>query len=161
MPTFDIVNKVDIEAFKNAIDAVNREILNRYDFKGSISKILSEEDNYYILAESDMKLNQIKELLSKNLVRKNVDVKSISFENIEKASGGNLRLPLIVNQGINKENAQKIIKYLKDQKLKIQTSVQGEQLRVSGKKRDDLQITISKLKEIEISIPLNFINFRD
>ena len=161
MPTFDIVNKVDIEAFKNAIDAVNREILNRYDFKGSISKILSEEDNYYILAESDMKLNQLKDLLTKNLVRKNVDIKSISFENIEKASGGNLRLPLIVNQGINKENAQKIIKYLKDQKLKIQTSVQGEQLRVSGKKRDDLQITISKLKELEISIPLKFINFRD
>ena len=161
MPTFDIVNKVDIEAFKNAIDAVNREILNRYDFKGSISKILSEEDNYYILAESDMKLNQIKDLLTKNLVRKNVDIKSISFEKIEKASGGNLRLPLILNQGINKENAQKIIKYLKDQKLKIQTSIQGEQLRVSGKKRDDLQITISKLKELEISIPLNFINFRD
>ena len=161
MPTFDIVNKVDIEAFKNAIDAVNREILNRYDFKGSISKILSEDNNYYILAESDMKLNQITELLTKNLVRKNVDVKSIRFENIEKASGGNLRLPLILNQGINKENAQKIIKYLKEQKLKIQTSVQGEQLRVSGKKRDDLQITISKLKELEISIPLNFINFRD
>ena len=161
MPTFDIVNKVDIEAFKNAIDAVNREILNRYDFKGSISKILSEEDNYYILAESDMKLNQIKDLLTKNLVRKKVDIKSISFEKIEKASGGNLRLPLKLNEGINKENAQKIIKYLKDQKLKIQTSVQGEQLRVSGKKRDDLQITISKLKELEISIPLNFINFRD
>ena len=161
MPTFDIVNKVDIEAFKNAIDAVNREILNRYDFKGSISKILSEEDNYHILAESDMKLNQIKDLLTKNLVRKKVDIKSISFEKIEKASGGNLRLPLILNEGINKENAQKIIKYLKDQKLKIQTSVQGEQLRVSGKKRDDLQITISKLKELEISIPLNFINFRD
>ena len=161
MPTFDIVNKIDIEAFKNAIDAVNREILNRYDFKGSISKILSEEDTYYILAESDMKLNQIKELLTKNLVRKNVDVKSIGFENIEKASGGNLRLPLIVHQGINKENAQKIIKYLKDQKLKIQISIQGEQLRVSGKKRDDLQITISKLKELVISIPLNFINFRD
>ena len=147
MPTFDIVNKVDIEAFKNAIDAVNREILNRYDFKGSISKILSEEDNYHILAESDMKLNQIKDLLTKNLVRKKVDIKSISFEKIEKASGGNLRLPLILNEGINKENAQKIIKYLKDQKLKIQTS--------------DLQTTISKLKELEISIPLNFINFRD
>ena len=161
MPTFDIVNKVDIEAFKNAIDAVNREILNRYDFKGSISKIHLEEETYYLLAESDMKLNQIKDLLTKNLVRKNVDIKSISFEKIEKASGGNLRLPLILNQGINKENAQKIIKYLKDQKLKIQTSVQGEQLRVSGKKRDDLQITISKLKELEISIPLNFINFRD
>ena len=161
MPTFDIVNKVDMESFKNAIDGVNREILNRYDFKGSISKILSEEDNYYILAESDMKLNQIKDLLTKNLVRKSVDVKSISFENIEKASGGNIRLPMILNQGINKENAQKIIKYLKEKKFKIQVSIQGDQLRVSGKKRDDLQITISSLKEFEISIPLNFINFRD
>ena len=91
MPTFDIVNKVDIESFKNAVDGVNREIQNRYDFKGSISKIFSEEDNYFILAESEMKLNQVKELLTKNLVRKNVDVKSISFENIEKASGGNLK----------------------------------------------------------------------
>ena len=161
MPTFDIVNKVDMEAFKNAIDGVNREILNRYDFKGSISKILSEEENYYILAESDMKLNQIKELLTKNLVRKSVDVKSISFENIEKVSGGNIRLPMILNQGISKENAQKIIKYLKEKKFKIQVSIQGDQLRVSGKKRDDLQITISNLKELEISIPLNFINFRD
>ena len=161
MPTFDIVNKVDMEAFKNAIDGVNREILNRYDFKGSISKIMSEEDNYFILAESDMKLNQIKELLTKNLVRKSVDVKSISFENIEKVSGGNIRLPMILNQGISKENAQKIIKYLKEKKFKIQVSIQGDQLRVSGKKRDDLQITISSLKELEISIPLNFINFRD
>ena len=161
MPTFDIVNKVDIEAFKNAIDAVNREILNRYDFKGSISKIHLEEDTYYLLAESDMKLNQIKDLLTKNLVRKSVDVKSISFENIEKASGGNIRLPMTLNQGINKENAQKIIKYLKEKKFKIQVSIQGDQLRVSGKKRDDLQITISSLKELEISIPLNFINFRD
>ena len=161
MPTFDIVNKVDMEAFKNAIDGVNREILNRYDFKGSISKILSEEENYYILAESDMKLNQIKELLTKNLVRKSVDVKSISFENIEKVSGGNIRLPIILNQGINKENAHKIIKYLKEKKFKIQVSIQGDQLRVSGKKRDDLQNTIANLKELEISIPLNFINFRD
>ena len=161
MPTFDIVNKVDIESFKNAIDGVNREVQNRYDFKGSISKIFSEEDNYFILAESEMKLNQVKELLTKNLVRKNVDVKSISFENIEKASGGNLKQTLILNQGINKENAQKIIKYLKDKKLKIQISIQGDQLRVSGKKRDDLQIAISNLKELELSIPLSYINFRD
>ena len=161
MPTFDIVNKIDYEAFKNAVDGVNREISVRYDFKGSISKIVSEEDNYYILAESDMKLNQIKELLTKNLVRKNVNVKSINFEDIEKVSGGNLKLPLILSQGISKENAQKIIKYLKNQKFKIQVSILGDQLRVSGKKRDDLQVVISKLKELDISIPLNFINFRD
>ena len=161
MPTFDIVNKINMESFKNAIDGVNREIENRYDFKGSISKILSEEDNYFILAESEMKLNQIKELLTKNMVRKSVDVKSISFSNLEKASGGNLRVPLILNQVINKENSQKIIKFLKDKKLKIQISIQGDQLRVSGKKRDDLQVAISSLKEFEISIPLSYINFRD
>ena len=98
MPTFDIVNKINLEDFKNAIDAVNREILNRYDFKGSISKIIVEDDNYFILAESDMKINQLKDLLSKNLVRKNVNVKSLNFAKLENVSGGNLRLPLILNQ---------------------------------------------------------------
>jgi len=161
VPTFDIVNKINLEDFKNAIDAVNREIVNRYDFKGSISKIIVEDDNYFILAESDMKINQLKDLLSKNLVRKNVNVKSLNFAKLENVSGGNLRLPLILNQGINKENAQKIIKYLKNLKIKIQITIQGDQLRVSGKKRDDLQETITKLKTFEISIPLNFINFRD
>ena len=161
MPTFDIVNKVNMEAFKNAIDGVNREIANRYDFKGSISKIFIENDNYYILADSDMKVQQLKELFSKNLVRKGVDVKSISFDKEEKASGGNIRMPIILNQGINKENAQKIIKFTKDLKLKIQVSIQGDQLRVTGKKKDDLQDTISKIKNLEINIPLNFINFRE
>lgn len=161
MPTFDIVNKINLEAFKNAVDGVNREIENRYDFKGSVSKIIVDNDDYFILAESDMKINQLKELLSKNLVRKDVNVKSISFDDAEKASGGNIKIPLVLNQGINKENAQKIIKYLKDLKIKIQVSIQGDQLRVAGKKRDDLQDTIAHLKSLEISIPLNFINFRD
>ena len=161
MPTFDIVNKLDMESFKNAIDGVDREIKNRYDFKGSISKILCDNDNYSILAESDMKLNQIKELLSKNLVRKNVDTKSISFGSIEKVAGGNIKQLLILSQGIDKENAQKVIKYLKNKKLKVQVSIQGDQLRVSGKKRDDLQLAIANLKELEISIPLNYQNFRD
>ena len=93
-----------------------------------------------------MKIQQIKELLSKNLVRKEVDVKSISFDKAEKASGGNIRLPIILNQGISKENAQKIIKFVKELKLKIQVSIQGDQLRVSAKKRDELQNTISNLK---------------
>ena len=161
MPTFDIVNKINLEAFKNAVDGVNREIENRYDFKGSVSKIIVDNDNYFILADSDMKIDQLKELLSKNLVRKNVNVKSISFNDAEKAFGGNIRIPLVLNQGINKENAQKIIKYLKDLKIKIQVSIQGDQLRVAGKKRDDLQDTITHLKSLEISIPLSFINFRD
>ena len=161
MPTFDIVNKLNLENFSNAVDGVNREIQNRYDFKSSISKILKEDDNYYILAESDMKLNQVKELLSKNLVRKSVDMKSITFDKLEKASGGNVKCPIILIQGINKEHSQKIIKYLKALKLKIQVTIQGEQLRVSGKKRDDLQQTITALKSFDVDIALNFVNFRD
>ena len=161
MPTFDIVNKINMESFKNAIDGVNREIDNRYDFKGSISKIIVENENFFILADSDMKVQQLKELLSKNLVRKGVDVKSIIFDKAENASGGNIRLPIILNQGISKENAQKINKFVKELKLKIQISIQGDQLRVSAKKRDELQNTISNLKNFKIAIPLNFINFRE
>ncbi len=161
MPSFDIVNKIDIEAFKNSVDGVNREIKNRYDFKGSISKINSENENYFITAESDMKLNQVKDLLSKNLVRKNVNTKSIEFGKLENASGGTLRLPIFLKQGINKENSQFIIKHLKNLKSKLQVSIQGDQLRVSGKKKDHLQEAISSLNTLDITIPLIFNNFRD
>ena len=161
MPTFDIVNKLDMEAFKNALDGVKREIVNRYDFKGSKSEILEKEDAYFIIADSDMKLSQIKDILLKNLVRKAVDSKSINFDKIEKASGNMVRQKIILIEGIEKDIAQNIIKKIKEAKLKIQVSIQGDQLRVSGKKRDDLQNTISALKGIDFSIPLNFINFRD
>ena len=162
MPTFDIVNKLELEAFKNAIDGVNREIATRYDFKGSNSEIANIEKSFFILADSDMKLNQIKELLAKSLARKKVDIKNISFpEKPEKASGNMLKLEILVVEGINKENAQEIIKIIKKEKIKVQVSIQGDQLRVSGKKRDDLQMTMQLLRENVNNIPLSFINFRD
>ncbi len=161
MPTFDIVNKLDHEAFKNALDGVRREIQNRYDFKGSNSEIIEKDSEHFILAESDMKLNQIKEILLKNIVRKSIDSKSVSFDKIEKASGNMLRQKIIIIEGISKEHSQMVIKKIKDNKFKVQASIQGEQIRVSGKKRDELQSVINTLKEIDIAIPLNFINFRD
>jgi len=161
MPTFDIINKVDIEALKNAIDGVNREITTRYDFKGSTSKIALADEKYYILADSEQKLKQIKEILGKNLVRKNVDYKSIKFEKEEKASGNTVKQLITIKEGIDKEFSQIIIKEIKNKKAKVQVSIQGDQLRVSGKKRDELQEIISLLKTLDLEIPLNFTNFRD
>ena len=161
MATFDIVNKINIEAFKNSVNAVNRETTTRYDFKGSESKIEEKDNNYHIIADSDLKLKQIKEILSNHLVRQTVNTKSISFGNEEKASGNKIKQDIIIHDGISKEIAQDLIKKLKSQKLKIQSSIQGDQIRVSGKKRDDLQEAINFLKDLDLSIPVSFINFRD
>lgn len=161
MPSFDIVNKLNIEAFKNSVTAVNRETSTRYDFKGSESKIEEKGNEYYIIADSDLKLKQIKEILSNHLVRQTVSTKSISFGNEEKASGNKIKQDILIQDGISKEIAQDLIKKLKSQKLKIQSSIQGDQIRVSGKKRDDLQEAINFLKDLDLSIPVSFINFRD
>ena len=161
MPSFDIVNKINIEAFKNALKAVDKEVSARYDFKGSDSKISLKDNIYYIIAESDLKLKQIKEILSNHLVRQKVNTKSISFDKEERASGNKIKQNLIIHDGINKENAQDIVKKIKNQKLKVQSTIQGEQIRVSGKKRDDLQNTIAYLKTLDFPLPLSFINFRD
>ena len=161
MASFDIVNKIDMEAFKNSVDAVNREISTRYDFKGSDSKLDLKDNEYFILAESELKLKQIKEILGNNLVRKNVNTKSVSFGKIEKASGNKVRQIITIHDGINKEEAQSIVKSIKSQKLKIQPSIQGDQIRVTGKKRDDLQLAINFLQTLELKIPISFINFRD
>ena len=161
MASFDIVNKINIEAFKNSINAVNRETSTRYDFKGSDSKIEEKENDFYIIADSDLKLKQIKEILSNHLVRQNVSTKSISFGSEEKASGNKIKQNIIIHDGISKEIAQDLIKKLKSQKLKIQSSIQGDQVRVTGKKRDDLQVAINFIKGLDLSIPVSFINFRD
>ena len=161
MPSFDIVNKINIEAFKNALKAVDKEVSARYDFKGSDSKILLKDNIYYIISESALKLKQIKEILSNHLVRQNVNTKSISFDKEERASGNKIKQNLIIHEGINKETAQDIVKKVKNQKLKVQSTIQGEQIRVSGKKRDDLQNTIAYLKTLDFPVPLSFINFRD
>ena len=127
----------------------------------SMKRIEEKEDNYFIIADSDLKLKQIKEILSNHMVRQSVNTKSISFEREEKASGNKVKQDISIHDGINKDIAQDIVKKLKSQKLKIQSAIQGDQIRVSGKKRDDLQEAITFLKGLDLSIPISFINFRD
>ena len=161
MPTFDITNTLDNEALRNAIESVNREINNRYDFKDSESKIIENDNEYFIIAESETKINQIVDLLTRNIVRKKIDSKSIMLGDNQRSSGNMIKKEIKKIEGIDKDNAQKIIKTIKSEKYKAQVSIQGEQLRVSAKKRDELQNIISMLKSKTFEIPLNFINFRD
>ena len=161
MPTFDITNTLDNEALRNAIESVNREINNRYDFKDSESKIIENDNEYFIIAESETKINQIVDLLTRNIVRKKIDSKSIMLGDNQRSSGNMIKKEIKKIEGIDKDNAQKIIKTIKSEKYKAQVSIQGEQLRVSAKKRDELQNIISMLKNKTFEIPLNFVNFRD
>ena len=157
MPSFDIVSKADLPSVKNAIDGVQREINTRYDFKGSQSKVDFIESTISIVADDELKRKQVEELIISHVTSS----KFLSFEKIETGSGNTIRQNVLVLSGIQRENAQKIIKEIKQMKNKVQVQVQGDELRVSSKKRDDLQNTISYLKEKFTDLPLQFVNFRE
>ena len=161
MPSFDIVSKADLPSVKNAIDGVQREINTRDDFKGSQSKVDFIESTISIVADDELKRKQVEELIISHVTRQKVNSKFLSFEKIETGSGNTIRQNVIVLSGIQRENAQKIIKEIKQMKNKVQVQVQGDELRVSSKKRDDLQNTISYLKEKFTDLPLQFVNFRE
>ena len=161
MPSFDIVSKADLSSVLNAIDGVQREINTRYDFKGSQSKVEFNENIITIIADDELKRKQVEELIITHITRKKVDAKFLSFGKVEFAGGNNIRQSVEILSGIQRENAQKIIKVIKQMKNKVQIQIQGDELRASGKKRDDLQSTIATLKEKFADLPLQFINFRD
>ena len=161
MPSFDIVSKANLPSVKNAIDGVRREIDTRYDFKGSQSKVDFIESTISIVADDEIKRKQVEELIISHVTRQKVNSKFLSFEKIEIGSGNTIKQNVVVLSGIQKENAQKIIKEIKQLKNKVQVQVQGDELRVISKKRDDLQNTISYLKEKFSDLPLQFINFRE
>ena len=161
MPSFDIVSKADLPSVKNAIDGVQREINTRYDFKGSQSKVDFIESTISIIADDELKRKQVEELIISHVTRQKVNSKFLSFEKIETGSSNTIRQNVAVLSGIQRENAQKIIKEIKQMKNKVQVQIQGDELRVSSKKRDDLQNTISYLKEKFTDLPLQFINFRE
>ena len=161
MPSFDIVSKTDDQEVKNALDGVTREIGQRYDFKGSKSEVTREEEEIVLLADDDLKLKQIHELLRVHLTRRSVDPSCLDFQTAEKASGNMVRQKVRLKQGIDRDLAKKITKAVKDAKLKVQVAVQGDELRVTGKKRDDLQEAIALVKELGIEQPLQYVNFRD
>lgn len=161
MPSFDIVSKTDLAEVDNAVAGVRREIDTRFDFKGSKCAIERKDDALLLNADDQQKLEQMQELIRVYMTRRKLDVGALEFKDPEKASGDTLRQSILVKQGLDAELAKKIVRAIKDAKLKVQTAIQGDELRVTGKKRDDLQSAIAFVKAMAIEQPLQYVNFRD
>ncbi len=162
MPSFDIVSEVDKQELKNAVDQANKEIANRFDFKGSDARIEQTDYVLTLYADDDFKLDQVKEVLIAKLSKRGIDVRSLDVaEKREKVSGNKLKRQVKVRNGIETEVAKKIVKLIKDSKLKVTASIQGEVVRVSGAKRDMLQEAIALTRKTVTEVPLQFVNFRD
>ena len=161
MPSFDIVSEVNQQEVKNAIDQANKEITNRYDFKGSDARIEQKELELSVYADDQFKLGQVMDVLRNRLAKRNVDVRSIELGTIEKISGDKLKQPVKVKTGIAQDKAKSIVKLLKDAKLKVNGSIQGDAVRVQGAKKDDLQSAIQLVRSSVTDVPLQFTNFRD
>ncbi|MFE0754108.1 YajQ family cyclic di-GMP-binding protein [Inquilinus sp. NPDC058860] len=161
MPSFDIVSKTDLTEVDNAVAGVTREVAQRFDFKGSKCTIERSDDTLTILADDDLKLKQMHELLRGYFARRKLDAGALDFKTAEKASGNMVRQEVVVKQGIDRDLAKTIIKAIKDSKQKVQAAVQGDELRVTGKKIDDLQATIALVRGLKIEQPLQYLNFRD
>ena len=161
MPSFNIVSKTDMTSVDNALQGVIKEMQVRYDFKGSKSEVSKTDETITILADDDLKRRQVEELLVTHLTRKGVDTKALEFGKLEQAGRNMVRQTITVKQGVQRDVAQKIVKAIKSSKLKTQAAIQGDEIRISGKKRDDLQATMAMIKELDVDLPLQFENFRD
>jgi len=161
MPSFDVVSEVDRQEVKNAVEQANKEVANRYDFKGSDARIEQQELELTVYADDEFKLGQVMDVLRARLAKRNVDVRCIEPGTIEKISGDKIRQPVKVKVGIAQEKAKAMVKLIKDAKLKVAASIQGDTLRVSGGKKDDLQAAIQLVRKSVTDLPLQFINFRD
>lgn len=161
MPSFDVVSKTDLAEVDNAVQNVMREIEQRYDFKGSKTTVTHEDGVITIEADDDLKLKQVHEVLRGHLQRRKVEAGVLDYQTPEKATGMSVRQKVLVKQGIEKDLAKKLVKEIKSSKIKVQAAIQGDELRISGKKRDDLQEVIAHLKALGIEQPLQYINFRD
>lgn len=161
MPSFDIVSRVDLAEVDNALAGLARELATRFDFKGSKSAVTRDELVLTVLADDDMKLRQVEELLKGHMARRKIDAAALDFKPAEKAAGQMLRQVVTLKQGIGAEPAKSIVRAIKDSKLKVQAAIQGDELRVTGKKRDDLQAAIQLVRGLKIAQPLQYLNFRE
>lgn len=162
MPTFDVVSEVDKQELRNAVDQAQREIANRFDFKGTDSSIEQADMVITLRSVTEDRLRALRQVLEEKLVKRGVSLKALDYAKVEEASGGTVRQVATIQAGISQDKAKAINRHVKDLGLKgVQSQVQGEQVRVSGKKRDDLQSVIQSLKEADFGIPLQFQNFRD
>jgi cyclic-di-GMP-binding protein len=161
VPSFDIVSKTDLAEIDNALANMTREMSQRYDFKGSQSRIERKEAEITINADDDLKLKQMHELLQGHLARRKIEPGVIDYKAVEKAAGQAVRQKALIRQGIDRELAKRIVKEVKDGKFKVQVTVQGDEVRVTAKKRDDLQAVIQHVKGLSLEQPLQYVNFRD
>ncbi len=161
MPSFDIVSQVDRQEVKNAVEQANKEITNRFDFKGSDARIEQSELLLAVYADDEFKLNQVTDVLRARLAKRGVDVRSLEPGGVERISGDKVKRPVTVRVGIAQDRAKSMVKLIKDSKLKVSASIQGDAVRVAGAKKDDLQATIQLVRQSVTDLPLQFINFRD
>ena len=160
MPSFDVVSEVEMHEVNNAVDQANREVSTRFDFKGTESKFEREDAVITMHSQSEFQLGQMLDILRTKLNRRGVDLACLKTDEPE-VVGSRARQTVTLRQGIETDLARKLVKMIKDSKLKVQAQIQGEKIRVSGKKRDDLQKVIASLKAAEVDMPLQFDNFRD
>lgn len=158
--SFDIVSKVDLQELNNAVTQALREIETRFDFKGSKTSISVDKDELTIVSDDDFKLNAVTDILLGKMVKRNVPTKNLDYGKIEGASGGTVRQKVKIRQGIEQDISKKINNLIKDSKLKVKSQIQGDQLRITGKNKDDLQAVMHLLRNADLAIDLQFTNFR-
>ena len=161
MPSFDVVSKLDMQEIDNSISNSMKEITQRYDFKGSNSKIERSEKIITLTTEDELKAKQVLDILNGHIIKRNVDTRSIKLKNSESASGNTIRQTFDLIEGVDQDISKKIISTIKSSKMKVQVKIQGNELRVSGAKRDNLQDAIQIIKDLDLPVPLQYLNFRD
>ena len=161
MPSFDVVSQVDPQEVDNAINQTRKEVGQRYDFKGTKTSLEVDKESIHIVSDDDFKVKAVVDVLQSKIVRRGISLKALVYGKIEPAAGGLAKQTITIQQGIDADHARQIVKLVKDTKLKVQVQIQGDQLRISGKKRDDLQAVIQLLKAQDLDLPLQFSNFRE
>ncbi|MBA3660285.1 MAG: YajQ family cyclic di-GMP-binding protein [Gammaproteobacteria bacterium] len=160
MPSFDIVSNLDMHEITNAVDQANREVTTRFDFKGTNARLELNKEQITLFAPNEFQLKQVDEILQNKFAKRSLDIRAFQYGEIH-SNLNEAKLVVTVKQGIDTENGKKIVKLIKEKQFKVQAAIQGEQVRVTGKKRDDLQEVIAMLKEAKVEVPLQFTNFRD
>ena len=161
MPSFDVVSEADMLEVKNAVEQSNKEITTRFDFKGSDARVEQKDNELTAFADSDFQLSQVRDVLTGKLTKRKVDVRFLDLGDVKKMGGDKVKQVIKIKNGIETDDAKKIVRVIKDSKMKVQASIQGESVRVTGAKRDDLQAAMAMLRKDVPDMPLEFNNFRD
>jgi uncharacterized protein YajQ (UPF0234 family) len=161
MPSFDVVSEADMIEVKNAVEQSNKEITTRFDFKGSDARVEQKDNELTAFADSDFQLSQVRDVLTGKLTKRKVDVRFLDLGDVKKMGGDKVKQVIKIKNGIETDDAKKIVRVIKDSKMKVQASIQGESVRVTGAKRDDLQAAMAMLRKDVPDMPLEFNNFRD